>query len=115
MKTVFVTGAAGFLGRRLVARLLSDGMTVRCLVRPSSDIEALRNAANAVGTGTLQLCYGELNRMDWAADGLNDCQVIYHVAAALTGGPAVLVANNVSPTRELIRRAALAGVKRFVL
>src|SRR4051812_22666327 len=99
MKTVFVTGAAGFLGRRLVARLLSDGMTVRCLVRPSTDTMALRDAANSVVSGSLQLCHGDLNRMDWAIDGLKDCDVVYHVAAALTGGPAVLVANNVPPTR----------------
>ena len=38
---VFVTGATGFTGSRVVPLLLQNGFEVRCLYRPSSDRSAL--------------------------------------------------------------------------
>lgn len=111
---VLVTGASGFLGRRLVRRLVADGMTVRALVRPSRSTEDLREVSTNQD-GSVEVCYGSLNRMDWAMDALRGCDVVYHLAAALTGGAAVLFLNNVTATRELMNRAAQAGVERFVL
>ena len=40
MTTVLVTGAAGFLGGALVARLRADGMRVRAFVRPGRSVDA---------------------------------------------------------------------------
>lgn len=113
--TVLVTGATGFLGQRLVRRLLLAGVSVRCLVRPSSDVGALLAGAPEEKRGAIELCHGTLNQLGWAADALRGCDVVYHVGAALTGGPAVLFLNNVTATRELMRRASEAKVGRFVL
>lgn len=42
MRRCLVTGATGFVGRNLVGHLLQKGWTVRCLVRPSSDVSKLK-------------------------------------------------------------------------
>lgn len=43
-QSVLVTGASGFIGRRLVRRLMERGGRVWCLVRAESSIEGLRSA-----------------------------------------------------------------------
>ena len=112
-----VTGGTGFLGQRLVRQLLEDGAEVRCLVRPGTDVEAFR--ARCVGqapvAGELHCFPGTLARPGALAEELKGVDAVYHLAAALGGGAAVLFANNVVPFRGLLRAAAEAKVGRFVL
>src|SRR5205823_8412658 len=108
--TVLVTGATGFLGRRLVWRLLDRGHTVRCLVRPSSDLKELENGLAAGQQGRLEVVRGRLDAADSAAEG---CDVVFHVAAALSGATASLFLDNVIATRRLIEQVG-RSVKRFV-
>jgi dihydroflavonol-4-reductase len=42
MKTAFVTGATGFLGRNLIDVLVKDGWTITCMHRPTSNIAPLQ-------------------------------------------------------------------------
>jgi uncharacterized protein YbjT (DUF2867 family) len=48
-KTVFVTGATGYIGQRLVGALLARGHHVRALVRPSSVDRVPAGATTVVG------------------------------------------------------------------
>jgi len=59
-----VTGGAGFLGRRVVADLLRDGATVRCLIRPSSDVSGLKATVSAGDMDRLEFVRGDLTRSD---------------------------------------------------
>lgn len=109
-----VTGATGFLGRRLVKSLCDDGCAVRCLVRPSSDLSPLRDELGAHWSSI------DVRRIDLA--NANACRahlepgdVLFHLAAGLTGSPSTLFLNTVIPTRTLLRAAADADVGRFVL
>ena len=59
-KLVVVTGATGFVGRHFVERILQEErIAVRCLVRPGSDIEALRAMGERVS-----FAYGDITRQE---------------------------------------------------
>jgi len=45
---ILVTGASGFIGRRLSARLLKDGARLRCLLRPGSPVPPGLSGAEVV-------------------------------------------------------------------
>jgi nucleoside-diphosphate-sugar epimerase len=102
---ILVTGAAGFIGARVVQNLLDRGhRNMRCLVRPSSDLARLykvfdRHAKDArpeVLTGNL------LSRED-CFKAARDVPVIYHLAAG-TGTKSFSDAfmNSVVTTRNLL-------------
>jgi dihydroflavonol-4-reductase len=59
-RTVTVTGATGFVGRYLIARLVEDGdYTVRCLVRRDSDVSMLARLC-----GDLTFVYGDISHRE---------------------------------------------------
>lgn len=117
-ETILVTGATGFIGRKVVQCLFERGFRrVRCLVRPSSEqskIEALTKACPA--GSQVELVAGNLMvRQDClaATDGVT---VILHLAAGTgTKSFADAFMNSVVTTRNLIEAAAQhRNVKRFV-
>lgn len=112
---VLVTGATGFLGRRLVYELVAEGWNVRCLLRPSSRVEELRAFIPVVLWDQVEIVRGDLmntNDCDRALEGID---TVYHVAAGLTGGPAPLFLNTVIPTRRLLEACRKTEPRRFVL
>ena len=109
-----VTGATGYLGRRIVRALCEDGAQVRCVVRPSGDVAPLRDF---VGDLWRRVEIVRLDLSDGAA-----CRAVlfpgdgvYHVAAGMTGSTSTLFLNSVVPTRLLLDAARDAQVARFVL
>lgn len=109
-----VTGATGFLGRRLVKSLCDDGCAVRCLVRPSSDLSPLRDELGPHWRN-IDLRRIDLANADACRAHLDRGDVVFHLAAGLTGSPSTLFLNTVIPTRALLRAAVDADVARFVL
>ncbi len=101
-----VTGAAGFLGRALVAALRARGQTVRVLVRRDDQVAA-RAADMQVVVGDL----GDPRIVDHAVDG---ARVVYHVGAAMRGGPGDFEAGTVWGTRNIVDACLKHGVPRLV-
>ena len=111
---VLLTGGTGFLGRRVVKSLREDGVQVRCLVRPSSDVRSLQNFVGQDLWGGVEIVPGELSNIDSCRRLIGESDTVCHVAASLSGGTAVMFLNTVIPTRSLLTAAAQVGVRRFV-
>lgn len=104
-----VTGASGFIGGRLTARLAGEGRPVRCLVRTGSDTTSLRRL-------DVELVRGELGDPASLAPAVAGCSTVVHCAALVSdwGTVAEIRATNVSGTLALAGAAAEASVGRFL-
>ena len=103
-RTVLITGAAGFIGRRLTGVLLGQGYSVRCMVRrDTSDISA---GAEIVQADMLQpLTLGPaLERIDTA----------YYLVHAMSGGRAGFERRDRDAAENFVAAADKAGVRRVI-
>ncbi|MDX9682577.1 UDP-glucose 4-epimerase family protein [Pseudomonas protegens] len=109
--SVLVTGATGFVGKALLARLVKSGITVVAAVRGSATVPA---PASTMRIENLD------GHTQWQ-DGLKDVDVVIHSAARVhvmndtEADPlAAFRRVNVEGTLNLAHQAAAAGVKRFI-
>ena len=109
MATVFVTGGSGFIGGRLIERLVGDGHGVRAIAR--SDRSAERVAA--LGAEPVR---ADLIDPDALRAGAAGCELAFHLAAkADDWGPwEEFVRDNVEGTRNVLEASRAAGVRRLV-
>ena len=109
--TTLVTGANGFVGSALCARLRRDGVSARGAVRALSSPP---DGAETVVIGSLS------SETDWTAALRNVDQIVHlaarvHVMNDKSSDPlAEFRRVNVEGTVALARQAAVAGVRRFV-
>ncbi|MGH9791417.1 MAG: hopanoid-associated sugar epimerase, partial [Candidatus Acidiferrales bacterium] len=105
-----VTGASGFVGSHVARLLVERGDRVRVLLRPTSDVRALRDLA-------VQRVAGDLRDRASLVHALSGVDTVFHVAADYrlwTRNPAEIYECNVTGTRNLLDAARDAGVGRFV-
>ena len=105
---VLVTGATGFLGRRLARRLLEDGIEVRCLVR---DLRSAR--ARELERLGCELVRGDLRSSAGLGAALEGCDAAYYLAHMIGEGEEYGADERAAATR-FARAAKRAGVGRVV-
>ncbi len=107
---VFLTGATGFVGHHVARALAAEGAELRLLIRKSSKLANLEGISGETHVG--DLAAPETIRLALAG-----CDAVVHVAADYRlwiPDPAAMYRANVDGTRELLRMAREAGVRRFV-
>jgi len=107
---VLITGSNGFVGATLCKKLIEHGDTVRGLVRKTSDLSLLKNVP-------VDLIVGSLDDPESLKRAVQNIDIVYHVAAAVTdwGTLQFFRRVNVEGTKNILDAAVLARVKRFVL
>ena len=108
-QTAFVTGGSGFIGGRLIDRLVREGWRVRALARSDA-------AQRAVAGHGAEPVRGDLDHIEPMAAGAEGCDTAFH-AAALVGEWATeseYDRANVVGTSNALQACRRAGVRRFV-
>ena len=108
----FVTGATGFVGGRLAARLRERGDEVVALVRDPGKAGRLRELGCTI-------VEGDLSSRPALAAAMEGCDAVFHVAAIYRNGVPrskrdELFAANVTGTENALDAAVEAGVGRIV-
>lgn len=105
---IFVTGAAGFVGSHLVPFLVNEGYKVTSLVRNEDEARRIPSRSN--------IAIGDLAQTGEWQDKLDSHNVLIHLAAEIASKiPQDFKRNNTLATRNLIRAAKRANVKKIIL
>jgi len=105
---VLVTGASGFLGRRVVEELLRRGHEPRALVRAATDTSGLWN-------GRVEVVRGDVRVPATLRDVARGADAVIHLAGAITGDPDQDFTTAVVGTEQLIAAVDGTPVRRIVV
>ncbi len=97
----FLTGASGFVGSAVARHLLAEGLTVRALVRPTS------NRANLAGID-LDIVEGDIRDASLLEKAMQGARYAFHVAADYrlwAPDPQEIIATNTTGTRAVMAAA----------
>ena len=112
---ILITGAGGFLGRRIVNRLLVHGQTdLRCMVRDASKAQALRDLATQYPGAQVEIVSVNLRNPAEIPAAVAGCELIIHAAAALKGSPAEMFMDSGVASRNLLDAIATQRPMRVV-
>jgi dihydroflavonol-4-reductase len=107
---IFLTGATGFIGNHVAHSLADAGADLRILTRKTSNLKSLEGVRG-------DTVVGDLRDVESLRSAVAGCDAVVHVAADYrlwVTDPEAMYAANVQGTRELLRLARDANVRRVV-
>jgi uncharacterized protein YbjT (DUF2867 family) len=110
MKRIAVTGATGYIGGRLVPRLLEAGYVVRCLVRSPRKLQTRAWAHDS----KLEIVKADMVDYQSLTAHLEGCEAAYFLVHSMTSAGAEYVERDLHLASTFGHAAKEAGVKRIV-
>jgi farnesol dehydrogenase len=108
---IFITGGSGFIGSRLVDKLVEDNYEVFVLLRDSSK-------ANESNNKRINIVSGDIFDINKLKTGMKDCDWVFHLAAfakPYSKDPTLSYRTNVNGTINVLEAAKEIGVKKVIL
>ncbi len=107
---IFVTGATGYVGGRLVPSLLRAGYMVRCLAREPRKLEERpwRNDPK------VDVVTGDLSDVDQLVEQLQGCSVAYFLIHSMEASGGKYAERDLLLASNFAKAAAIAGVRRII-
>lgn len=105
---VLVTGATGFIGKNLVEKLITQGKSVRVLVRSTQGL------SEVFYSPLVEVFQGDITDPDRVGEWVNGIQYIYHLAHGGGQNWKAFERANIEATRNLAEAAMKEGAKYFI-
>lgn len=102
--SILITGATGFIGRRLTQRLLDEGYSVRCMVRHAS-------AGLTAGAEAVQ---GDMLEPATVGRAVADIDTAYYLVHSMSGGRAGFERRDREAAENFVAAANRAKVRRVI-
>jgi len=109
--SIFLTGATGFIGRRLVEELIKQEEEVHILCRPTSDISGLDDPH-------ITTFSGDVANIESISNAMQGCDRVYHLAALAKNwapNPDIFDRINVTGTNNILSIAEKLSVEKVVI
>lgn len=109
--SIFLTGATGFIGRRLVEELIKQEEEVHILCRPTSDISGLDDSH-------ITTFSGDVTNIESVSNAMQGCDRVYHLAALAKNwapNPDIFDRINVTGTNNILSIAEKLSVEKVVI
>ncbi|MBD3256787.1 DUF2867 domain-containing protein [candidate division GN15 bacterium] len=107
MASVLVIGATGYVGGRLVPRLLQRGHTVRCLARDS------RKLSGKAWADSVEAVVGDVLKPDTLSETFKDIDYVYYLVHSMGSGADFAEADR-RAARNVVAAAERVGVQRII-
>lgn len=109
-ETIAVIGATGYVGGRLVSRLLNNGHRVRAVAR---SLEKLRCRPFALSKG-LEVAAADVLDEERLVEALNDCHTAYYLVNHVEMGRKAFAETERKAARNMVRAAEQLGISRII-
>ena len=110
MKRIAVTGATGYIGGRLVPRLLDAGYAVRCLVRSPRKLQDRSWSANR----NVQVVEADLGDAQSLTESLTGCDAAFFLVHSMNSASAEYAKRDLQLATAFARASKRAGVRRII-
>ena len=109
-KDVLVTGSTGYIGGRLVPRLLEAGYRVRAMGRSASKLKCRPWASHP----NAAIVVGDVLDRDSLRNAVNGCGAVYYLVHSMVRGTKDFSASDRSAAKNMVAAAEEGGVDRII-